>query len=175
MRLPLSRIHRAFPELDSYDDATCKVFVRRALGDLTRQVVDALILVMFYSLMLVLTIVVLSRFGRLLFGPRARPGFSDDALPVIVCISSVIGVPVVATLLLRDWRLRRRIKKILRDGSGCMRCGYALLGLEVSRHNTIRCPECGLVNVVDASLQALARAESTQTAETALPERTEAE
>ena len=149
MRLPHSKVYRAFPEFDKFDDARCEAYVltiRRSEGKrgclIGAAYAVAGVLVAFV-LMIVLGTASALLSDRL--DMRGRPWANTDLfllamLIVIVAIPLTTGI--LLALVLRDRHLRRSIARQI-EGSRCPECAYLLLGL-MPRDCAIRCPECGI-------------------------------
>jgi hypothetical protein len=145
MRLPLSKVYRAFPELDRFNDAQCQEYVRKVRKRFRRgrrriDVIRAAGLLLLGAGSLVLTsFLITGNMSGLPFheGLFARYPFLG-ASAMAVCTA----VPALAFYFGVDhvW-LRRRIAAHMRD-IRCVECGYALLGLSV-KDGVVTCPECG--------------------------------
>lgn len=150
MRLVSSKIWRAFPELDPYDDATCQRYITRA-----RQVRRsglhqlAILITLVVSLALAITLAaphfyalewiasMLSRHGKV-------DAMTDTLLNLLVFVS-FIWVPALAALIVRDRLLYACLRQHL-GGAICPGCRYSLIGLEIygpSGMPIVKCPECG--------------------------------
>lgn len=150
--LTRSKIWRAFPELDEFDDEQCAAFVRRAQNRYVNQVhfrtIVLLITFVFVVIGFNLFITILSiidAFGLsvAVLGPKVE---------IIVAVLFVAAAPTICSLLVRDFLLRRRIASLIRKHGLCGGCGYSLLGLRLDEGHSITCPECGIAKRVDGSL-----------------------
>jgi hypothetical protein len=153
MRLPGSKIWRAFPELDRFNDAQCAAFVRasRRVG-------------LFWTV-----------FGWAMNFVGAAAGLGigigiiwlvtklagdwlhvqQDSLAIATAIVAIVlaaGSSLLSGLMVRDWQLRRRIAWAINDRGRCIECRYSLLGLPVDQNLKVICPECGFATEVDPSL-----------------------
>ncbi|MFN0012427.1 MAG: hypothetical protein ACKVS8_12380 [Phycisphaerales bacterium] len=160
MRLPHTKIWRAFPELDQFDDVQCARFVRASRRGLARfGRVAATLGVAAIGWITVLCV------GVVLSAPRGRARALDQFLSRVPLAALWIALAIVGALLLatlpalwlRARLLRLRIATLLRDCGTCLNCRYLLLGLPVSSDLTITCPECGRATRVDPALGELAR------------------
>lgn len=142
MRLPVSKIYRAFPELDRFDDDACEVYIERAkarnrLRTSCGGAVAGAIFVLFVGAAIWLMIILLLHLPR---DPRSE--FWNLAL-----IGTEFGVMMllgcVFSFLARDYFLRRLLRWEL-QGARCPNCGYSMLGLRAI-DGKIVCPECGEV------------------------------
>ncbi|MFN7020572.1 MAG: hypothetical protein ACK4WH_04490 [Phycisphaerales bacterium] len=142
MRLPISRVYRAFPELDRFDDARCKAYVRTVRREQGSKGVAVELLNWLVGgaaglAMLCAVVSFLQMF--------AKAGSGPSYAARVASLCTVVGVPVMAggltSLALRDRRLRRLIRRQI-EGGRCPVCSYLLLGL-VPREGLVRCPECG--------------------------------
>jgi hypothetical protein len=169
MRIPRSKVWRAFPELDRFSDEACRRFVRSpSVGGVRRwlRVVcsgSAAAAGIWLSSALV---------------PSASRAFDDRwlirgtlpstvsefvSLITIAFISTALAsIGPIAGLFVRDRMLKAAIRRMLAAQGTCDRCGYSLLGLRVDAESRAECPECGLVTRVDESISELAVSESGQ-------------
>ncbi len=150
MRVPRTKIYRAFEELDRFGDAECTRFLasalrpwwQRALRELGCAVLGAMVFVVSFAVM-VWSVKISGR------------GFWGSAAFV-----AIAGVPatlaVFSAAIARDVVLRRRLRQIINTRGSCFACGYSLLGLPVSDLSTVACPECGTVTEVDPAMGELA-------------------
>lgn len=136
MRLPLSKIYRAFPELDRFDNTTCEVFVQRAreAKKVSGCMFAAMVLPMYFLLAFVMLVMV-----------DWIASSVNVPLPIAVVavgFSLIPLVPALTLLVIRDvwlrWALRSQV------GSTNCFCGYSLLGLTLVDEG-VQCPECGEV------------------------------
>lgn len=145
MRVPGSKVYRAFSELDPFSDAECVAYVRmvRQRHRLMHGVATVFgvglalgCIVGFGSLMVSFTASIDDQPGRSVF---------DSAWGTLLLLLLIVAVPVmtggVAFLVVRDVALRRGVRRHLGKVQ-CHGCGYSLLGLAVV-DGVVRCPECG--------------------------------
>lgn len=153
MRILTRKLHRAFPELDPFDDGQCLRFVKRARQGVGRTLAGVLlILVALLPLLAIgvwITAVLFDRMRVELYWPGiasvATLKWAGVAVPSL-------GVGPAVGYLVRDWYLRRSIRFILRTQGQCPGCGYNVLGLRLNEQSAVQCPECGLETMVDPSL-----------------------
>lgn len=148
MRLPISKVYRAFPELDKFDDARCQAYVRnvKRAGGWRRHVFGAACgaaaILAFIALAAAFAIAWHWAFDWL--GWSARRWTHEDWY-LFLMLAFVVGIPMaigaVVAFVLRDLMLRRALRRHI-SGSRCPDCNYLLLGL-VPKDGEIRCPECG--------------------------------
>ncbi len=152
--LVLSRIYRAFPELDRYADEPCERFVRAARRHRWYGWVGVVALFGFIALVTVGLALVTAAFLMSRFEvPPAR--FDSSAVPTLLTLLGVVvvlGLGFGGAYVLRDWLLRRRIAYVLRARGVCAGCHYSLVGLPVGAGNRVHCPECAMESEVDPSL-----------------------
>lgn len=140
MRLPISKIYRAFPEFDPFPDAECERYLRSAYEQARFRIGCVPLLVL---------IVAMPVYGALLsatVGLLVHLGFELGDRYLIVPLAlgcSVVAVPAVLALVARDMVLRRVLRNRLQTAR-CPNCQFSLLGLPVADGAT-RCPECGMV------------------------------
>lgn len=156
MRLIASKVYRAFPELDAFDDAQCERFVAAANGAWGKVVLR-------------LTVIATVGIGLSLAG-----GFASLSLGQIVSDRlklselgqwAITAVPLallgtlalVAGLVTRDLLLRMGVRGVISRCGLCWNCRYSLLGMHVAADCRITCPECGEVTTADPALGELAR------------------
>lgn len=135
MRLPLSKIYRAFPELDRFCDAECDGFVRAA-----RQ--KHLIRESVFSVVAVFAALTVMGVGTAIFGMYGnRFAVLRDTVGLVVTVGAIVLAGCISGLLVRDAWLRWAVRTVLRVAK-CPACTYSLLGLPLSE-GKVRCPECG--------------------------------
>jgi|GEM_PF-860558 len=155
VRIPLRRIWRAFPELDVYNDSECRQFLRVARRRAPWRHFHAfLILAVFFFG--VIGCVVLSTV-LLTYSMRGMKNSAQLMAMNAALVAGMVALPSLATMILRDWLLRRRVRFVLRDSGSCPQCRYSLVGLVIPESLQVSCPECGFVCRVDESLSVLAR------------------
>lgn len=163
MRLPLSKVWRAFPELDRFSDEQCQRFVRaarRGAGRPIRVVATAAALLAGWAGGL--AFIVWMTAGR---KPIFRAWDSPTTLGTLALCGVMILVFLVAAapaILVRDRLLRRRVMRIITLRGRCMMCKYSLLGLPVGANLLVVCPECGAPTPVDPALGELVSDEAGQ-------------
>lgn len=148
MRLMASKVYRAFPELDQFDDAACERFVRgarrqRSLWSWLRGVVVSLVIVAAASVVSVMLMVTVTRYVSRIRTPLE----TTYLLGTAAALSFSVGAPFIAVLVLRDQLLRRAVREILKR-THCLKCRYPLLGIPI-HSDSVRCPECGEVAKLD--------------------------
>lgn len=148
MRLPTSKVYRAFPELDQFSDAQCRAFVRLANHDVSKALVR-------FLLYLVSGAVVAFVSGAVLIAILTawQPNPMFGACFLLVGVTAPTGV---ALLALRDALLRNRIRRVFTLRGSCAGCSYALVGLPVveagpNGEREVRCPECGLSRAIESA------------------------
>ncbi len=158
MRLLTRRIHRAFPELDRYDDEQCARFIRAARRGVRRRLWVTSLVVLAGLLAFALSGVAWMQVSR----PEdwAQPTPSAKYFFLLLLTLPVAAAGPVTAYLTRDWLLRRRIRYILRARGQCMNCHYGLIGLPVGAESEVTCPECQTICYVDPSLGELVLDES---------------
>ncbi len=151
MRLITRKVWRAFPELDRFSDEQCRRFVKSARGSAMRRLFGWLLSAAFMLIVLLLVAV-----GVLFLEEYSSTVERLHDQSHVGFIGAVYGLLVLfvgwLTFLQRDWRLRRRIGRVIRMRGTCQECGYSFLGLEPGADLKIRCPECGGLSEVDPSL-----------------------
>ena len=151
LRMPWSKLYRAFPELDRFTDEECERYERqvRVQGKMRRWPVVAAIAGA------VLWPLVVRYLAVPLLGPWRKSGL-QDVFPVLLLVSEVLAV-ALPLLWVRDALLIRAIRGRI-DNARCAACKHSLLGLPLlappdggppgSGMEAVRCPECGSVMVL---------------------------
>ena len=151
MRLLTRQLHRAFPELDPFDDARCRQFVAQAARSRSGR---------FASIVAVVVAIVIGLFGP----PAAAAWLHTTSLaahftwsPLWLDVSLVAGFVLgpFAGIVTRDVALRLRVRRVLRARGRCYGCGYSLLGIPIGANLEVICPECRTACTVDAAMTAL--------------------
>lgn len=138
MRFPLTKIYRAFPQLDSFSDDECERYVRYAYRQSRFRIGCAPVIAFVIALIAWVTIsglviAALDRFGILPIQPE---------LSLLLGVVSTFAVPAIIALIVRDRVLLGVLHDRLRTAR-CPGCEFSLLGLPV-KAGTARCPECGM-------------------------------
>lgn len=151
MRIITQKLHRAFPELDRFDDAHAAAFVHVAATNSARwRFVQAIVVTVVGVAILIATGAILGLLTAALPIPR------DSLLVPALVIIATLFVSFTSSYITRDLLLKRRIAGILASQARCAECQYVLLGLKRDAEGRVTCPECGRAAVVDASFDALA-------------------
>jgi len=145
MRLPMSKIWRAFPELDRFDDRRCQRYVSEAGRSHPRT--GCLVLLMI-PLGLGAWLVSIGLSVALL--DLLVPGNADPPWVFMLVAFALFGAPPflvgLTVLMVRDRWLRRAVRDRL-NVARCLGCSYSLLGLTpIDGHpgyKYVVCPECG--------------------------------
>jgi hypothetical protein len=146
VRLPWSKIYRAFPELDPFGDEECERFVDRAR---TQRLITGP--AVFAGIIAYLLACFAAFQARAMF-PTRRVAVGDEfpvefAIFIIftVCAAALTGLFVRDRLLIRAIRDRVTLAR-------CPACRYSLLGLQVRTDvaggHRVRCPECGAEHIL---------------------------
>ena len=155
MRVPGTKIYRAFEELDRFSDEQCARFLAAALRPgrrIARLTLSLLVGVALLGIAIPLMFILTE------FPTRFVPKITDFWIWTFLFFvtTALVTVCVVAATLFRDLMLRRRLRRLINTRGSCTSCGYGLLGLLVSDANTVVCPECGHSSEVDPALGELA-------------------
>lgn len=141
MRLPTSKVYRAFPELDKFSDAQCAAYVKNATKERKKQHIAATCLLLIAVPLALFLAYGGTALSALLIFPDEKL-FSDSFFAFILIHMTVLFfLECLGLLWLRDRWLRRIVTKHLLTVR-CPHCRYVLLGLAVN-DNTVTCPECG--------------------------------
>lgn len=160
MRIPGSKVYRAFPELDRFSDAQCARFLWASKRD-------------WWVARLARLFAAFGAFaGSLLIGYGAVALLVWRFLPtdgggsrsisevwywgsIMSAICGPVLIALLVALMTRDLFLRRRLRAVINDRAKCLGCGYSLLGLTVPENLIVNCPECGEKTEVDPALAEL--------------------
>ena len=140
MRIPLSKVYRAFPELDRFSDAECEGFVRLAKTQFALSSLGTAII----AGMVGILCAALTCFGGYILTGIVHESTSGSLASELMGVATVfiawIVGAVIGMLWYEQW-LRKTILGRLKM-LNCASCQYSLLGLE-PRDGGIICPECG--------------------------------
>jgi hypothetical protein len=155
MRLIRPKVYRAFPELDRFTDEQCSRFVAAANSSWRRRLLRWT-LVGLAGVMAVVAACAAIVSVNLWIQDLLRVEDVGGSIVAIVVGGIGFAIALVPTLILRDFLLRRTLRRLIRRCGACPKCHYSLLGMRVGPDQTITCPECGLKIDVDASMGELA-------------------
>ena len=145
MRIPLTKLYRAFSELDRFNDIQCDLLMRRVRVDREARFLIWVSPVVAFVLSFVVIVVLLVKTDGM---AQIKPLLRDDDLRAFLCVLCISGIPAVVALLIRDHLLRRFLVKAIRlriDRVRCGDCSYILIG-QRPIGDGVNCPECGRVN-----------------------------
>ncbi|MCP3919432.1 MAG: hypothetical protein GY711_28170 [bacterium] len=134
MRIPTSKIYRAFCELDHLSDEQCERLLVRIRTDELPQTFRLLVCVAVGSVTLILSLSLFMALVR-----------DDGSLSDLLLLIAIPAVPAILTLFTRDLLLRRALRKAISlriDRVRCPRCRYLLIG-QRPVDGRVTCPECG--------------------------------
>ena len=157
MRLIRAKIYRAIPELDAFADDQCRQFVRVANRSWRWQAVRLVVLGVLGLGVSVGAMAVGLGVLQKMFVRNAGAALEYAAAIAAACV--VLGAGFVMLLAFRDWLLRRRVKKLIRERGKCFNCSYSLLGVPVEEDVWVTCPECGSRVQTDPAFSELATLE----------------
>lgn len=159
MRLLTRRIHRAFPQLDPYPDEVCWKFIDAARGSRGVRTLS--------KLSIALVGLILTPVGCLLWAWLFAAMIGTDAISLrasggklallVLATPFTLGLGPAGAYFWRDRLLGWRLRYVLGTSGHCPACRYSLIGLALTDHSTVFCPECGAECEVDPSLGELAR------------------
>lgn len=152
IRIPTSKIYRAFPELDQFSDEQCERFMQRIRVSGLRKTLPQAVFLAVTGAGLVLACVV-SGFVLAILEAGLQSRRNGDVLSVFDFVVLLVGfgLPVFIGLIARDFTLRRHLKLVINeklDRIRCLTCKYILIG-QVVHENRVTCPECGFVMSLD--------------------------
>lgn len=147
MRIPHSKVWRAFPEFDRFSDESCRAFVRQVSRSGPRAGRIWAASVLLGCLGLVVMYQVLYRIRDSFFND---PHVFDISTPGLVLLSVLlISAGVLSGLVVRDVMLRLELRRLVGSSAQCPRCGYLRIGLHIDERNGVRCPECAFATELD--------------------------
>jgi len=143
MRIPISNIYRAFPELDDYDDEQCARLMRRIQLNLSGHARRNTISLSVCAASLLLTLAT----SKIIYDFFAKnyDFVSKNDLIFLPCLLFILGVSAAALVLTRDIVLRRQLKNAIDyelDRVRCLNCRYILIAQQ-PKAGMLTCPECG--------------------------------
>jgi len=149
LRIPRSKIYRAFPELDPFSDEDCQRFMQRARSQGGFEVfINGALYGGGGAILAILFIVMAPLFtwlSRLFWDQLGRA--RSEELAIFIILLLVGSLPTMGGLIARDIVYRRLMQRAINlqlDRIRCLECQYSLLG-QVARDGRVRCPECGAV------------------------------
>ncbi|MCC6951443.1 MAG: hypothetical protein IT433_08345 [Phycisphaerales bacterium] len=157
MRLLTSKIHKAFPELDRFEEERCERFVRAARRGFRRSLWRMTLMAVAFCVVAGLLALAAWKPVQMLEKHAITRG-AGSVVPATAVLGMATGVflgGALAALLVRDIVLRRRVRYVIRARGSCSGCGYSLLGVPVPENLCVVCPECGFISEVDAALDEL--------------------
>jgi phage FluMu protein Com len=146
MRLPFSKLARAFPELDSFNGRQCKRFIWLAQ---VRQPFRMAVCIC--AALIVVVVIIVGGFYLLGVAHARYWQFFNRSHDVVhaVLLALPFVLAIVAGLFMRDYSIRMLVKRRI-TSMRCTDCSYGLLGLTPARtkdgQDAVKCPECGFVN-----------------------------
>lgn len=149
IRIPTSKIWRAFPELDPFSDEDCAHFMQRARSQGGFEVFINFAL---YGTGGFILFIIFAGLGPLfdwlrhLFWDQLGRVRAEE-VAIFIILLAIGTLPTLGGLIARDIvyrRLMRRAINLQLDRIRCLECRYSLLG-QVAQEGRVRCPECGAV------------------------------
>ena len=150
MRVPLSKVYRAFPELDRFSDEQCQGWQRLAndYWPWKRVMVICAAIAAFVVASVGMYVVV----GMIVLSlPHGQQPRGNSLLMLSLGLGMPICTGALASLGIRDWWARRCLRRFIDDR--ICGCGYSLLGLPEEPQTqgvAVHCPECGVWHRVDS-------------------------
>lgn len=148
LRLPFTKVYRAFPEFDGLSDEECRRYVRHVRVH-QRWQYQLIPLLAGLALLIVWPVGWVVAERNLPLRQWVPVPLSDDLRILLLGVTSIL-VPAMTMLLLRDlalwWGVRDEVNR-----ARCPKCRQSLLGVPVQEVGVggdpakrfIRCPECG--------------------------------
>ena len=148
LRIITSKLYRAFPELDGFDDDQCERLLRHVKSGVSYGPSLVLALLGFGVVSFLLGIVL----GRVITGAltvyflNLAGRYWSDYLVMLVYMILTLSIPAVVGLVTRDVVMRIHIRRAMAarlKRIQCLGCKYLLLGQRVIE-GFVTCPECGM-------------------------------
>ncbi len=157
MRIPRTKAWRAYPALDVFTDAECRVYMREARGRIwVRGTLMAATGFLAGAAMAAILAVILNAVMDAFRLGNTRDTTYQWLIVVAIGAFAALFLPVLGAFIGSDaWSrsaLRRRLCL-----TECGGCGYNLVGITVTENPSaaddaaVRCPECGLVTPLKGS------------------------
>ncbi|MEX2217696.1 MAG: hypothetical protein WD749_02965 [Phycisphaerales bacterium] len=150
MRIPVRKIYRSFPDLDAFSDAECERFILQATSQRPWMLGWAVLVGAGLAALWLFVLIPLIVLAADAIGPKLT---SDAALAISGITLTTLAV--LGTLLPAMWVRDTLLIRTIRDRialARCPFCGQSLLGLPLlanSERETVRCPECGRVVILE--------------------------
>lgn len=153
MRIPASKVYRAFPELDKFSDAQCESFVKAAARQSGRRAIRVFLQLLVAGLVLVGVCGALMVLGERWKAANEVLWRRDDFYLAWAAMTMLVSFLAtgLAFLVAKDVLLRRAIRRVMQERGTCTNCGYGLTGLPVNPSGVVICPECGTTFAADES------------------------
>lgn len=152
MRIITRKLHKAFRELDRFEEPRARAFVRvvssgwRARG-FRYGVMAVVAMPMLFGLVILVGWV--ASLG-------SRTTLAQDIVHTGIALTLGLALTFLAVMLTRDQMLRWRIRRLIRRRGTCQMCNYSLLGMPVGPDLIVTCPECGDKLKADLAMNELA-------------------
>ena len=151
MRIPKSKIYRAFPELDEFSDAQCERFMQRIEVSGFRKGVPLVAFLIVFGLSGLLVIILSVSILDAYYYELIRSG--NEFVKVLLILTGMLlflPVPPMSGLLARDVLLRRNLELVINEKLErirCLDCRYVLIG-QIPENGKVTCSECGRVHLL---------------------------
>ncbi|MFN7559615.1 MAG: hypothetical protein ACK5RX_09685 [bacterium] len=152
MRIITRKLHKAFRELDRFEEPRARAFVRVASSGWRARGFR-------YGVMAVVAMPML--FGLVILvgwvaSLGSRTTLAQDIVHTGIALTLGLALTFLAVMLTRDQMLRWRIRRLIRRRGTCQMCNYSLLGMTVGPDLVVTCPECGDKLKADPAMNELA-------------------
>jgi DNA-directed RNA polymerase subunit RPC12/RpoP len=147
VRIPATKVYRAFAEFDRFDDQRCEAYIAYMHRTPGNHLALAKVILLFTGLAGMFVCVglsaVVSDWLKGFIHPSVTPFRRDEiqTFYLLACIASSWFALMLGLLTVRDLHLRSVLRRQLR-GVRCQVCSYSLLGMPVVE-GVVQCPECG--------------------------------
>ena len=146
MRLPTSKIYRAFSELDGFNDAQCQLLMQRVRLEMSsRQTMILAVIGVALAVMLVMW-PIMNQILEILKQHNPRWAMAGrDLWRMWVWTLGVVLPATVAGFYTRDTFMRKLLVRAINvhiERVRCPQCKYILIG-QRDHNGSVTCPECG--------------------------------
>ena len=143
-RIPTTRLYRAFPELDRFDDDQCRRLMKRIELQPGANWLIRLVPLLLASLLFMAGCAGLFHYTTAL---RSAATWLYEDWDLVIALLLAFGTPAAVAFVSRDLLLRHYLIKAINmriDRVRCRSCGYILIG-QTAVDRRVCCPECGSV------------------------------
>ncbi len=152
MRIITRKLHKAFRELDRFEEPRAVAFVRVASSGWRARGFRYGVMAVVAMPMLFGVVILVGWVASL----GSRTTLAQDIVHTGIALTLGLALTFLAVMLTRDLMLRWRIRRLIRRRGTCQMCNYSLLGMPVGPDLIVTCPECGDQLKADPAMNELA-------------------